>query len=404
MSAAVEFEHVSKYFQVDLERPRSFQERFVQLLRRQRSAAKRVDVLQDVSFSLPQGVSLGVIGPNGAGKSTLLKLCARVIEPSAGRVTINGRVAALLELGLGFHPDLTGRENIFLYGSLVGLSRSTLMRRFDEIVAFSEIERFIDMQVKFYSSGMYLRLAFSVAIHIDAEILLIDEAFAVGDAHFQQKCLHHIRTVQAEGATLLFVSHSVELLRSYCSRAIWIENGRVVSSGDVDEVTTAYTEQSAYADVPALLSEGQHRWGSREIEITGARFLNRAGQEVRRFQTGDPFYARFRYIAHQRIPQPVFGIAIYRQDGVHVNGPNTLLGGYEIEFVEGAGSIEYEIDQLNLLPGAYELSVVVYDHSCTHAYDHQHRIYPFWVDPAAAVREQYGTVYLPAHWRLRADE
>src|SRR5512141_1646395 len=136
MSTAVEFEHVSKYFQVDLERPRSFQERFVQLLRRQRSAAKRVDVLQDVSFSLPQGVSLGVIGPNGAGKSTLLKLCARVIEPSAGRVTINGRVAALLELGLGFHPDLTGRENIFLYGSLVGLSRSTLMRRFDEIVAF----------------------------------------------------------------------------------------------------------------------------------------------------------------------------------------------------------------------------------------------------------------------------
>jgi len=182
-------------------------------MRHRRVAVEDVWVLRDVNFDLQPGLSLGVVGRNGAGKSTLLKLCARVIDPTAGVVRVNGRVSALLELGVGFHPELTGRENVFLYGSLVGIPRAVMLQRFDEIVAFSEIERFIDMPVKFYSSGMYLRLAFAVAIHVEAEVLLIDEVFAVGDTSFQRKCVERIETLQQGGVTILFVSHDINMVR-----------------------------------------------------------------------------------------------------------------------------------------------------------------------------------------------
>ena len=187
-------------------------------LRRRHHPVEEVWVLRDVSFELPPGSSLGIVGQNGAGKSTLLKLGARVIDPTAGSVQVNGRVSALLELGVGFHPELTGRENVFLYGSLVGIPRAVMQQRFDEIVAFSEIERFIDMPVKFYSSGMYLRLAFAVAIHVEADVLLIDEVFAVGDASFQLKCIERIQALQNSGVTTLFVSHSASLVRQMCQQ------------------------------------------------------------------------------------------------------------------------------------------------------------------------------------------
>jgi lipopolysaccharide transport system ATP-binding protein len=402
LSNVIEFDHISKRFHVDHERPRSFQERFVQTFRRTRSAAEEVWVLRDVSFTLPQGASLGVIGENGAGKSTLLKLCARVLEPSSGALRIRGRVSALLELGTGFHPDLTGRENVFLYGSLIGIKQTTMRRRFDEIVAFSEIERFIDLPIKFYSSGMYLRLAFAVAIHVDADILLIDEAFAVGDAHFQQKCLNRIRDIQAAGATLLFVSHSANLVKEFCTDALWIQDGLVAGFGPSEDVMLTYTQENLYGEGQQALSGNVHRWGTHEVEVTGVEFLDSAGAVQSRFQTGDPFCARLSYIAHQRIPQPVFGVGIHRDDGTHVNGPNTLLTNYDIPFVEGAGVIEYQIDRLNLLPGSYELSVSVYDHILEHQYDYQSRAYPFWVTAHPDVFEKHGTTYLPSRWLHRA--
>jgi ABC-type polysaccharide/polyol phosphate transport system ATPase subunit len=239
VKSAVTFDRVSKHFRLEPERSRSLQERFVRMLRRRRSAAEDIWVLRDVSFDLSPGTSLGVVGQNGAGKSTLLKLCARVIDPTSGVVRVNGRVSALLELGVGFHPELTGRENVFLYGSLVGIPRAVMQQRFDEIIAFSEIERFIDMPVKFYSSGMYLRLAFAVAIHVEAEVLLIDEVFAVGDASFQHKCIERVQALQHNGVTTLFVSHSASMVRQMCQRALWIEDGRIVALDDADNVVTA---------------------------------------------------------------------------------------------------------------------------------------------------------------------
>lgn len=368
-------------------------------LRRRHHPVEEVWVLRDVSFELPPGSSLGVVGQNGAGKSTLLKLGARVIDPTAGVVRVNGRVSALLELGVGFHPELTGRENVFLYGSLVGIPRAVMQQRFDEIVAFSEIERFIDMPVKFYSSGMYLRLAFAVAIHVEADVLLIDEVFAVGDASFQQKCIERIQALQNSGVTTLSVSHSASMVRQMCQQALWIEDGHIVAFDAADNVVTAYLEQMAYARAQDDRQKDTHRWGSREVEITRVEFLDQAGRAARHFRTGDAFTARLHYRAAQRVEQPTFGVAIYRDDDTHVNGPNTKFDDYLVPAIEGAGAIDYRVAQLNLLPGAYELSAVVYDREARQAFDHQHRLHSFWVDLNPAVREEYGTFYLPSSWQ-----
>jgi ABC-type polysaccharide/polyol phosphate transport system ATPase subunit len=399
VKAAISFEHVSKCFRIEPERPRSLQERFVHALRRRRYEAEEIWVLRDVSFDLQPGASLGVVGQNGAGKSTLLKLCARVIDPTAGAVRTDGRVSALLELGVGFHPELTGRENVFLYASLVGIPRAAMQQRFDEIVAFSEIERFIDMPVKLYSSGMYLRLAFAVAIHVEAEVLLIDEVFAVGDANFQHKCIERIQSLQKSGVTMLFVSHSASIVRQMCQQAIWIEDGRVVALDDADHVVTAYLEQAADSRAQDDRQKDTHRWGSREVEITQVEFLDQAGHAVRRFCTGDAFTVRLHYRATQRVEEPVFGVAIHRDDDTHVNGPNTKLDNYAIPVIEGIGAIDYHVAQLNLLPGAYELSAVIYDHKLQQAFDHQHRLHSFWVDPNPVVHEGFGTFYLPSIWQ-----
>lgn len=399
VTTAVSFDHISKCFRIEPERPRSLQERFTSVLRRRRHPVEEVWVLRDVSFDLRPGSSLGVIGSNGAGKSTLLKLCARVIDPTSGSVRVNGRVSALLELGVGFHPELTGRENVFLYGSLVGIPRTVMQQRFDEIVAFSEIERFIDLPVKHYSSGMYLRLAFAVAIHVEADILLVDEVFAVGDASFQQKCIERIQALQKSGVTTLFVSHSANLVRQMCQQALWIEDGRVAALDNADNVVTAYLEQVAYARTQSEQQKDTHRWGSREVEITRVEFLDGTGCVVRRFRTGDAFTVRLHYQATQRVERPTFGIGIHRDDDTHVNGPNTKFDNYLIPAIEGAGAIDYCVPQLNLLPGTYELSAAVYDHEVRQAFDHQHRLHSFWVDSNPAIHEQYGTFYLPSSWQ-----
>lgn len=403
MNPVVEFERVSKCFRMEPERPRSLQERFVQTLRRRRRVVDEVWVLREVSFSLLAGSSLGIVGQNGAGKSSLLKLCARVIEPTSGVVRTQGRVSALLELGVGFHPELTGRENVFLYGSLVGVSRGIMRQRFDEIVAFSEIERFIDMPVKAYSSGMYLRLAFSVAIHVETDILLLDEVFAVGDASFQQKCIERIRILQNQGVTLLFVSHNADVVRHLCHRALWIEDGCMVAFDEADNVVTAYMEQLAYARARDDQQKDTHRWGSREVEITRVEFLDQAGHAVQRFHTGEAFTARLHYRATQRVEEPMFGVAIYRDDDTYVNGPNTQSGNFSIPAIEGTGTVDYCVAQLNLLPGAYEFTAAVYDHDGRQPFDHQHRLHPFWVEPNPALTEKYGTFYLPSTWQHHAE-
>jgi lipopolysaccharide transport system ATP-binding protein len=402
------FEHVTKTFTLEHDRPRSFKEAFVGLFRGERGVSRELLVaLDDVSFEVAPGTALALVGPNGTGKSTVLKLAAGILEPTSGTVTTAGRVAALLELGAGFHPDLSGRENLYLNGSLMGLSRREVDRRFGDIVDFAELERFIDMPVKHYSSGMYMRLAFAAAIHVDPELLLVDEVLAVGDQAFQNKCRDRIALLRKAGITIILVSHAAEAVRELCDRAIWLEDGLVQADGPAGAVMDGYEasvvarEEARYAaehdTEPVLPGPVLDRWGSGEVEILDLAFLGPDGEPRHVLFTGEPATVRLDYVAHRRVAEPVFGLAIHRHDGIHVTGPNTLEAGLEIAGIEGPGRVTYAIQRLPLLPGSYEVSAAVYDKSCSHPYDHHHRRFALHVR-GGTVRERLGLVSLPATW------
>jgi len=399
VSTAIRFDCVSKKFNLHREQARSFQELILHLFRRSNGSGEEFWALRDVSFTVSQGETVGLIGPNGAGKSTALKLISRIIEPTSGRIEVSGRVGALLELGAGFHPDLTGRENIYLNGSILGLSRAQIRRKLDEIVAFAELERFIDVPVKHYSSGMYVRLGFSVAVHIAPEILLVDEVLAVGDAAFQRKCLDRINYLRREGVTILFVSHSAETVRAICSRALWLGDGRLVADGSAESVVTRYLDRSWAAEEGTLRAghhPEDHRWGSGEVRIVGVRLLDGSGQERQQFQVGEPLTVEMRYWAEKRVERPVFGLAIHRSDGMHITGPNTQFAGHEIPWVEGEGAVQYAVSSLPLLEGTYYISVAVHNWEYSRMYDYHDRLYPFRVLPLEG--ERYGIVTLGGGW------
>lgn len=398
MGVAVKFENVSKRFILHPQRPRSLQEMVIETLKGNRSSKQELWALKDLTFEVQEGETLGIVGPNGAGKSTLLKLMARILDATSGRMTVNGKVAALLELGTGFHPDLTGRENIFLNGSLLGLSRRDMLNKFDEIVEFAELAQFIDVPVKHYSSGMLIRLGFSIATNVDPDILLIDEVLAVGDQHFQAKCLARMEEIK-EKKTIIFVSHSLETVRGICHKAIWLDRGVLRATGEPERVTDLY-RQSVTGDELAL--EEKRRWGTREVEIVAVRFLDTEGEERSLFETGEKMVARIEYEAHTRVERPVFGVAIYRNDGLQVNGPNTKASDFPIPWLEGKGQVHYVIDALPLLEGTYEFSASVYDHYLAHAYDHHHRLYSFGVKRGGTTETQ-GFFYIPSRWEHRRE-
>jgi len=402
---AIRFQNVSKQFTLHRERPRSFQEVFLSWRRHRRQKPEQFWVLRDLTFDVAKNETLGVIGSNGAGKSTILKLIAGIIVPTRGKIDVSGRVSSLLELGAGFHPDLTGRENVFLYGSLLGLSRATMRQRFDEIVAFSELDEFIDLPVKTYSSGMYLRLAFAVAIHVDPEVLLIDEILAVGDSAFQRKCTDRIYEMRRQGVTILLVSHSLDSVIRLCSRAIWLEDGRALADGPAREVVQAYLDRVNEIDrarltrAKARSGDGDvtDRTGSGEIRVTDVEFLNGQGRPAQVFRTGDPLVVRIHYWADEPVERPVFGLGLYRDDDLHVTGPNTKTGGLTIPVADGRGSVDYSIAELPLMAGRYELTVTVYDDTISHQYDGVYRAYSFSVQPRTPW-DRLGVVELAARW------
>ncbi|MGQ9503164.1 MAG: ABC transporter ATP-binding protein, partial [Anaerolineae bacterium] len=356
MSTAIRFDHVSRRFVLHHHRVRSFQELVIRLLHGQGNGRREVFwALSDVSFEVKRGEMVALVGPNGAGKSTVLKLISRIIDPTSGRIVVNGRVGALLELGTGFHPDLTGRENIFLNGAILGLRREEINRRLDDIIAFAEMERFIDVPVKHYSSGMYVRLGFSVAVHTEPDILLVDEVLAVGDAAFQRRCLERIDQMRANGTTIMFVSHDLNAVRRLCQRAIWLERGCLVADGAPEAVVGEYATHSYVASAAAARREAC-RYGTGEVTIEEVRFLDGEGRLRDFFSTGESLIIEMRYQAHKVIERPVFGIAIHRSDGVHVTGPNTQFAQYEIPVIHGEGVVRYTIPFLPLLEGTYYVS------------------------------------------------
>jgi lipopolysaccharide transport system ATP-binding protein len=419
---AVRCDRVSKQFTLHHERPRSFQELFLNLLRLERVSSKEEFwVLHDVSFEAKPGEMIGIVGDNGAGKSTLLKLLSRIVEPTSGQIELNGRVGALLELGTGFHPDLTGRENVYLNGSILGFKKAEMTRIFDDIVSFSELERFIDVPVKHYSSGMYMRLGFSVAIHLQPDILLVDEVLAVGDQAFQARCLDRINEMKRRGVTIILVTHNLREVQRMCDRAIWLDQGQIQAQGDVLDVIERYVshvlmseKRGGKGSAPQASQERLQdpegrsqpkrktswRAGSREAEIVRVQLLDGQEKEKRTFHTGETLIARMHFQAHQRIEHPIFGIAIHHEDGFHIYGPNTGLAKYPIEAIEGTGYMDFVIPDLPLLQGTFLLTAAILPSRGKGAYDYHHQVHSFRIAASARTRKEHGTVHIPSHWRL----
>jgi ABC-type polysaccharide/polyol phosphate transport system ATPase subunit len=405
----VQFDHVSKRFTLHHERPRSFQELFLNVLHRRRIRSKeRYLALNDVSFELEPGEMVGLIGPNGAGKSTVLKLISRIIEPTSGQVRVDGRVGALLELGAGFHPDLTGRENIYLNGSIQGLSRKEIQGQLDNIVGFAELERFIDVPLKHYSSGMTVRLGFSVAAHTHPEILLVDEVLAVGDAAFHQKCLDKIAEFRRGDCTILFVSHQLEAIQQLCTRAIWLEEGEIKRMGEADPVVASYVAEVEDRREARLQLMNKGKAGpSRDrgkLRISGVDMVNAARKPCWTFESGEPVTIRIRYEGPGRVEAPIFSVLIHREDGIYVTGTNTYdsqKGGSELPPIEGPGCVELSFASLHLARGAYLLSVGVYGYPdppyWSHPADFHDRAYHFSVE---SDRHTHGLLAPDAHWHL----
>ncbi len=409
METAIRLDRVSKRFILRREQARSFQELLLNVLHRKTGEQrKEFWALQDVSLEITPGETVGLIGPNGAGKSTILKLISRIIEPTSGRIDVSGRVEALLELGAGFHPDLTGRENVYLNGSILGLSRAQIRRRLDEIVAFAELEPFIDTPVRHYSSGMYVRLGFSVAVHTDPGILLVDEVLAVGDAAFQQKCLDKITEFKREGRTVLFVSHNMYLVQQFCTQAIWLEKGEIQRMGSADQVVASYTAAIAEQFQAKLDLRNARRAAAAQqgdLRIRDVIMVDAAGKPSWVLQSGEPMCIRILYEAIKRVEKPVFSILIHRSDGVYISSTNTYnIDPIEIGGILGCGELVVNIDELDLYGGDYLLSVGAYVEPDP----------PYWSAPAHFLDKRYrfrvlspdgphGIIVLPARWEHHTE-
>ena len=369
-----------------------------------------VAALKNVSFVIDRGEAFAIIGRNGSGKSTLLKIISGILKPTAGVVRVNGRIAALIELGAGFHPEITGRENIVINGIMLGLSRREIENRFDAIVEFSGIGEFIDQPVKTYSSGMYVRLGFAVAVHVDPEILLIDEVLAVGDEEFSQKCIAKIQEMKYRGVTLLFVTHQLDQARNLCDRALWLDHGAAAAIGDparvVDDYLQAVSGGQPATAVPAVDSGGplsstskdseEERWGSGEVILTRVAVTDDKGRELVALGAGSA--VAIEMDVEVRVPQDdfVFGVGIYHADGTCVYGTNTDLEGLMPQHLDADGRVRFVMPSLDLVAGTYRVDAAVHTRN-GRAFDYRRGVLRFVVGS----RVHDIGVYRPKHqWRF----
>lgn len=388
---AITVENVSKRFRIYHERNQSLK---AAIMRGRREVYEEFWALRDVGFEIPASSTFGLVGDNGSGKSTLLKCIAGILTPDAGSIASRGRMAALLEVGSGFHPELSGRDNVYLNGSILGMSKREIDRKFEGIVDFSGVEQFIDQPVKNYSSGMYVRLGFSVAINVDPEILLVDEVLAVGDAAFQEKCAQKFAEFSREGRTVVVVSHSMSSLRSMCDTVAWLDHGRLMESGEAKPILERYldsTRQDVRTD-----TDGKVRWGSGEAEIDTVELV-RDGEVLDTVRTGESVVIRVRYKARERLEQPVFGLAIESHDGVYLWANNTRDAGHAIDAIEGSGVVECRIPNVVLQPGNFQITASIVDRTTTHVYDFLREAARLTVDYGTPV-ESGGYVALDGRW------
>lgn len=405
---------------------------------RQLAPNETFQALKDVSFSVPKGCTYGVVGRNGSGKSTALKLVAGITKPTSGIVTVEGRISALIELGAGFHPEISGRENVFINGIMLGLSKKEIHKRFDEIVEFAELTEFIDAPVKTYSSGMYMRLGFAVAIHVDPDVLLVDEVLAVGDEGFTHKCLDKFGEFKRRGKTILLVTHSLGLVERFCDEAVWLDAGEKKAEGDPKRVVGIYVTDVArqeerflaasdakakqdagdLGDTQGLPAEasakagpvdatevaadmnlaGEGRWGSGGVEITSVEFQTADGQATQVFHTGEPMRITLDVRAAAPVRDFVFGIGLFTADGASVYGTNTDIEELESDRLEGDVRVTLAIDSLDLVEGTYKLDVAVHKRDGA-PYDYHRMLHTFRVKS----RIKDVGIYRPKHsWDFSA--
>ncbi|MFV0535335.1 MAG: ABC transporter ATP-binding protein [Cumulibacter sp.] len=397
---AIVVDDVSKIFRLYKERNQSLK---ATVLRRGRAKYQDFWALKDVSFEIPQGSTFGLIGENGSGKSTMLKCIANILTPNSGKITRNGRTAALLELGSGFHPELSGRENVYLNGSILGLSRKEIDKAFDSIVDFSGVEQFIDQPVKNYSSGMFVRLGFSIAIHIEPEILLVDEILAVGDSAFQQKCMEKFRNFRDEGRTVVIVSHAMGTMRDMCDWAVWLKHGEVVEYGETSGLVDDYLADTAADRIhdPSSAAPGEH-YGDGMASVTDVRFIDAHGNPTYTVGLGERFSIEIDYSCKAPISRPVFGVALRNAGGTKVWAHNTKDDRVDFANLAGAGSVTLDVDRMMLAPGKYDLSVSLTDWSRQHNHHHIKDVVALDVAPTEKYHEGEGIAVLGAKFRSPA--
>ena len=395
---AIVVDDVCKTFRLYHERNQSLKAMFS---RGGRAKYTDLQALDHVSLKIEQGTTYGLIGTNGSGKSTLLKCMARILRPESGHITVDGKVSALLELGAGFHPELSGRDNVYLNAAILGLSSKEVSRKFDEIVDFAGLEGRIDTPVKNYSSGMYVRLGFSVAINVDPDVLLIDEVLAVGDEQFQRRCNEKIADMRDRGKTIVVVSHGLGVLRNICDGLAWLDEGELRMVGEANEVIDEYigeVQPDRHDD-----DDGTGlRWGSGEAVLDMVEVLDSTGQPTGRVHTGEKITIRLHYNTLEPIQRPVFGVAIFTLEGIHVTGPNTREANIECARLDGTGTVDLAVDELMLLPGTYDISACIYDHAITHPFDFRQKVVRFVVDPGTPHETFGGVMSLNGKWNIAA--
>lgn len=423
MSAAerlplIRFERVSKRFRLDRQTERTVFDLFARLLGR-RKPQEFFWPLQEVSFALHGGTTTGIIGENGSGKSTLLKLISRILEPTSGEVEINGRVSALLELGAGFHHELTGRENIFLHASLLGLQRAEINAVLDKIINFADLGPFIDTPVKHYSSGMYARLGFAIAIYVEPDVLLVDEVLAVGDESFQRRCLDAIHRLQARGVAIVLVSHSLNQVLELCDHCIWLDKGSVAATGETKAVVRRYLQSVDQAMAQQLLNENSRRllaeedsapadagagrprrWGNGPLRIEQVQMIDENGAPTWSFPPLATAYVKLTYRATQPVPEPIFSVLIHKLDGHYLWASNTFDHPVAPIPAPGVGELTVAIAALALTAGRYYLSAAAYPYPDSPYWrnpsDFHEQLYEFQV---VSAHEIHGDVVMPSQWR-----
>jgi len=412
---AVQIESVSKRFRRQTIQPSTtLKSAIVDFLRGRKitDTPSTFQALKEVTFAVPSGHTLGIIGRNGSGKSTLLKLLAGIYRPDHGKIVVQGKVGALLELGAGFHPEFSGRENIFINGIVLGLSKREVRQQLDEIIRFAELETFIDEPVKTYSVGMYMRLGFSVAVHADPDVLLIDEILAVGDEGFFQKCYDKLAAFRRRGKTIILVSHDLSMVSRWCDTVIWLEDGRVQEQGMPQRVIDLYRQHVAaqeaevavreHVRIAEEISQAQqgktaNRWGTREIEIVSVKMLHSSGQERYVYQSGEPVQVVIHYRVHHPVPDTVFGIALMRSDGLWCYGTNTAVEDIPLPPLGEEGRAEVLLERLDFVAGTYYLDVAV--HALDgYPYDYHHGLYSFTMKSDL---QEVGVCRIPHSWTIK---